>query len=128
MDYEGTHKLWLEPGTPVKTGPIAATLDGDVLTWRWEMGEKVYEGMLDMAAARWRDGFHQQDVASIDASGPTFGARFAAAYAYGPPEAPWAWRIRVCDRPSGELVVQMDNITPWGEHAPAVEWVLAKKG
>jgi len=33
----------------------------------------------------------------------------------------WGWRIALCHRaPTGELVLQMTNIAPWGEEARAV--------
>jgi hypothetical protein len=35
----------------------------------------------------------------------------------------WAWRISLSQRPGGELVLQMTNITPWGERGRAVRMV-----
>lgn len=50
-------------------------------------------------------------------------------FAYPAPEGPdWGWRIAVCERPSGELVLQMTNVTPWGEEARAVRMVFRRDG
>jgi len=36
---------------------------------------------------------------------------------------PWGWRVAVAHRPSGELVLQMTNIKPWGEDGRAVRMI-----
>ncbi len=127
MEYAGRHQLWLEPGQDAETGDVTATLVDDVLTWRWTRGEKIHQGALHLDGSRWHDTFHQPVPAALEPQ-PAFGARFAGGYRYGPDDQPWAWMIRVCDRPTGALVVQMTNITPWGETAPAVEFVLDVAG
>ena len=39
----------------------------------------------------------------------------------------WGWRINLCFRePTGELVLQMTNIAPWGEEARAVRMVCKR--
>jgi len=124
MAYRGRHQLWLAPGTEAREGDVEATLEDDVLRWRWTLGDDTHEGELHLDGTRWRDTFHQAEARSLDPE-RTFGARFAGSYAYGPDEDPWGWRIVVAERPSGELIVQMFNLTPWGGGARAVQWVLA---
>ena len=51
----------------------------------------------------------------------------AAVLSAGAGEGPdWGWRTSVAQRPSGELVLQMTNIAPWGERARAVRMVFAR--
>jgi hypothetical protein len=35
----------------------------------------------------------------------------------------WGWRVHVSVRPTGELVLQMTNVCPWGEDGRAVRMV-----
>ena len=44
------------------------------------------------------------------------------------PQAEWRWRIGLSVRePSGELVLQMTNVAPWGEETRAVRMICTRR-
>jgi hypothetical protein len=123
MKYAGKHELWMRPDTPALEGDVRASLDDNVLSWTWTLDDDKHEGRLHLDGSSWQDSFHQSEAAPLQAA-PAHGARFGFSCQYGPPDSPWTWLIAVCERPEGQLVVQMTNITPWGERQLAVQWIM----
>jgi hypothetical protein len=127
--WSGTGELWLDPlGDQASTSPCTFALDGPVLRYTWSHEGAAHRGSitLEEGGALFTDTFHQPD--------PTRGALlprapgiFQLRYAYGP-DADWGWRIALSLRaPTGELVLQMTNIAPWGEEVRAVRMVCQRE-
>jgi hypothetical protein len=72
------------------------------------------------------DTFHAAETMAFE-PWPVPGALLSliGSYAVGGGPA-WGWRIVVGLRPSGELVLQMTNVTPWGEDGRAVRMVFSR--
>lgn len=128
--WTGEGELWLDPtGYEAFRHPCTLTVDGRTLTYRWTWKDEWKEGRFVIesdGSARWIDNWHQTTEVRCrpEADGT---ALVNVRYAYPAPEGPdWGWRIGVCERPSGELVLQMTNVTPWGEEARAVRMVFRR--
>ena len=123
QQWRGQSKLWLEPGAPVRESEATAHVKGGTLYYTWSFEGKAQQGVLkpdEEGSARWRDTWHQPADTECTAL-PAFGARLCAVCSYPAPPGPdWHWRIGLAERPDGALVLQMTNITCWGEEAPAV--------
>lgn len=123
MDWH--QQLWLGPDADAPTSEVTATITDGTLRYVWRYKGAEQQGVLTPAAdgARWQDSWHQGS--EVEARNvPAFGALVCVVDDYGPSDEPWHWRIGVCQRPDGTLVVQMTNITPWGEEARAVQMEL----
>ncbi len=99
------------------------------LRYTWAHEGKAHEGKLALRSggADFTDTFHSASAMACRAAPSTW----ALVDVLGTYEAgggpPWGWRITVSQRPhSGELVLQMTNITPWGEDGRAVRMVAAR--
>lgn len=118
--WTGKCELWEDPlGDVVQLSDCAIEVDGDELRYEWSYKGTPHKGRLKLTdgGAEFSDSWHQQEPVSGKAV-PGNGALVAVQYNY---MEVWGWRIAVCLRePTGELVVQMTNITPWGEEARAV--------
>jgi hypothetical protein len=79
-------------------------------------------------APSFSDTFHQDgDVACTPLE--THPAEVALTYEYDPGVGPpWGWRVLVSVRPTGQLVLQMQNIAPWGEEARAARMIFERSG
>lgn len=128
--YTGTNRLWLNTDAPPEESASTAELADGELTYTWSFRGKESRGVLSFGDGRahWVDSFHQATGIELEAV-PSFGALFAGAYAYpaGDGSPDWSWRIVLSRRPSGELVLQMTNLPPWGEQDRAVELVLTRE-
>jgi hypothetical protein len=127
--WTGRSELWLDPlGDAALISDCAITvLEGSIeYTWSHEGAAQRGTIALTPRGARFTDTFHaavpMDCAARPDAWGlvDVFGTYGAGD---GPP---WGWRIQVSLRPSDELVVQMTNVTPWGEEGRAVRMVGAR--
>ena len=75
--------------------------------------------------ADFTDTWHQPSVMPCSHV-PGAGGIFQVRGSYGP-DAEWGWRIGLGLRaPTGELVLQMTNVAPWGEEARAVRMVCTR--
>jgi len=75
----------------------------------------------------WTDSWHQSKLVEC-AELPKAWGLFALHYTYAAGEGPdWGWRTIFSQRPTGELVLQMTNLTPWGEEARAVRMIFTPK-
>lgn len=121
--WEGTSELWEDPlGDVVKKSDCTLAVKQGEVEYTWSYEGKAHEGKLTFGAdgTTFTDSWHQQE--SI-AARPVDNPRSIATVEYTYMET-WGWRINLCHRdPTGELVLQMTNIAPWGEEARAVRMV-----
>ena len=121
--WEGTSELWEDPlGDVVQKSDCTMAVDGGELRYTWSYKGKAHEGKLTLGegGASFTDSWHQQEPMACE---PVTNPRSIATVQYTYMET-WGWRINLCHRePTGELVLQMTNIAPWGEEARAVRMV-----
>jgi len=121
-EWAGRAELWLDPlGDDVTRSECTASIAANVLRYTWSHDGTLQEGRVEVGAsgAEFVDSWHQPEPMAcrnvVDAAG-----LFQVQGAYGP-DRDWGWRIALtCREPTGELVLQMTNIAPWGEEARAV--------
>lgn len=126
-EWAGQAELWLDPlGDDVTRSECTASIAGDVLRYTWRHDGVDQEGRVELGAggAEFVDSWHQPEPMACrhvaDAAG-----LFQVQGTYGP-GGDWGWRIGLSLRaPTGELVLQMTNIAPWGEEARAVRMTFA---
>lgn len=124
--WAGSNELWLDPAgneALVSVGTIEVEKDAVHYTWVYE-GQKK-EGRIEIGAdfVSWTDTWHQPTGMKCHDL-PIPGAILSVMGRYPAPPGPdWGWRLLLARRPSGELVLQMTNITPWGEEGRAVRLV-----
>jgi hypothetical protein len=126
--WTGNAELWLDPlgDTPARSA-CTVTVDRDGWTYTWSHEGTPHHGSVRLreGGADFTDTFHQPEPMACRA---VAGARGLSQVegAYGP-DAEWGWRIGLCLRaPTGELVLQMTNVAPWGEEARAVRMVCKR--
>ena len=137
-DWNGTYRLWFEPG-PLRTeGPTRGTgravLGGRfvALDYEWTDLDGPQQGSMLLGRTdegtwqlAWVDTWHTGHLIMFctgqsDADDGAGGSAEVLT-SYGPPEEPWGWRTRI-DLPSpGELVITAWNILPGGVEAKATE-------
>jgi len=127
--WEGTAELWLDPlGDDVARSDCTISVDGHVVRYTWSHDDEAHEGSITLSdeGAEFTDTWHQQQPLTClrvaDAAG-----LFEVLGQYGP-ESDWGWRMGLSLRtPTGELVLQMTNIAPWGEEARAVRMICSRQ-
>lgn len=129
-EWVGTGELWLDPlGNEAIRHECTLSVAAGSVRYTWVYEGKPQEGTITLRdrGATWCDSWHQGKPAECADVAGAWGL-FALQYAYSAPGSPdWGWRIALAQRPSGELVLQMTNITPWGEEARAVRMVFTRK-
>lgn len=125
--WEGTSELWLDPlGNEVTESEATLRVEPEQIVYSWIHKGTLHEGkfMLNESDISWVDSFHQPEVISCELVKGQPGV-FTIKYAYKVVSGPdWHWRINLSQRPDDTLVLQMTNITPWGEEARAVRMIL----
>jgi hypothetical protein len=128
--WSGPAELWLDPaGYDVERSDARLRVEADGIEYEWAWRGAAQRGVFAVTpdGLTWRDSWHQGDVVSLRPEGDTL-AIFAVEYAYPAGDGPdWHWRMRLSQRPDGELVLQMTNVPPWGEEARAVRMVLQRE-
>ncbi len=127
--WKGTNELWLDPlGDEALRSEGTIRIEANVVRYTWSHEGKAHEGSFTLRAddADFVDTWHQAEPMKcrrlVGAPG-----LFQVQGAYGP-EKDWGWRTALCLRaPDGELVLQMTNVTPWGEEVRAVR-MICKRG
>lgn len=127
--WTGTAELWLDPlGDDVVRSDCTISVDTDAVRYTWSHEGEAHEGSVTLSDddAEFTDSFHQPQPMMcrrlLDAGG-----LFQVQGEYGP-ESDWRWRIGSSLRtPTGELVLQMTNIAPWGEEARAVRMICSRE-
>lgn len=121
--WAGRGELWLDAeGNQAELCDCRLELGPEGLEYHWSYEGKPHTGKLVLRAggADFTDTFHAPTTMSFVAR-PEAWALLDLLGTYSGGEGPdWGWRILLSLRPSGELVLQMTNIAPWGEEGRAV--------
>lgn len=140
-EWEGTFKLWFEPGDPVceskQTGSIRSVLGGRFLLHEYETemngepisGIAIYGHHLDGGTweAAWGESFGT-GTQLMHCTGPAAGGfNVLGSYGDGRGGPDWGWRTEIEQPDADTLVIVMTNISPNGEEAKAVETRYARK-
>jgi len=123
--WTGRAELWLDPaGDRADWSDCALEIGPDGVRYTWSHQGKPHAGRLAprSGGADFTDTFHAAEPMDCAAL-PGSRALLEVAGRYGPPGEEWGWRIALCRRPDGTLVLQMTNVTPWGEEGRAVRMV-----
>ena len=130
--WVGRNELWLDPlGDVPNASDARLRIEDGAIVYTWSHEGKVHEGRLVLRpdGADFVDTFHSSTAMKMVAND---GAR-ALVDVRGTYYETWGWRITLCQRPSddstptpGALVLQMTNITPWGEEVRAVRMICAR--
>jgi hypothetical protein len=127
--WTGSGELWLDPeGNQADRCDCAMHFDADALHYTWSYEGQAKEGSFTFedGGASWVDSWHQTKPAKCVDVKDDWGL-FTVAHTYGdPPGPPWGWRSKFSERPDGSLVLQMTNITPWGEDGRAVRMIFTR--
>jgi hypothetical protein len=120
--WTGTAELWLDPlGNEAALSSCTISIAKNTVRYEWSHEGRQHLGSiaLDDDAADFTDSWHQPESLRCRRL-PDAGGLFQVEGTYGP-DSDWRWRIALSLRtPSDELVLQMTNITPWGEEGRAV--------
>lgn len=121
----GSAELWLDPhGNEAQLSKCAIAVDGETVSYTWTYEGTPQSGRIVLGAddAQFSDTWHQPEPMACRRL-PGAPGLFQVQGAYGP-DGDWGWRIGLFQRPtSNELVLQMTNVTSWGEEARAVRMV-----
>ena len=123
--FTGQKQLYLEPGADAIVCDAEFDVSAEAIKYRWSYKDKPQEGSISLTGegASYHDTWHQSTPAtatSVDVGG----ALVAVSLRYAEEgDTAWVWRIVLSQRPSGEVVLQMFNKTPWGEDGLAVNIV-----
>jgi hypothetical protein len=127
--WKGAAELWLDPlGDRASRSECTMEVDSGGVRYTWSHEGAAHEGSITLSerGADFQDSWHQKQpmaCARVKANG----ALFQVQGSYGP-DGDWGWRIGLSLRaPTGELVLQMTNITSWGEEARAVRMICARE-
>jgi hypothetical protein len=127
--WTGNSELWLDPlGDQAIRSDCTIAIDGGVVRYTWSHEDKGHEGSITLRdyGADFADSWHQPEplkcLRVLDGQG-----LFQVEGRYGP-EQDWRWRIGLSLRASsGELVLQMTNVTSWGEEVRAVRMICKRR-
>lgn len=126
--WKGKGELWLDPeGNSAEIYDCALIIENDAINYSWQYEEETKNGQFtfDETGAIWVDSWHQQIAVKCSYVPEAWGI-FTVSNEYEVPDNPnWRWRSKLSERPDGVLVLQMTNITPWGEEARAVRMVFS---
>ncbi|TDO98016.1 hypothetical protein [Marinomonas balearica] len=125
----GNGELWLDPeGNNADTYPCELMIKADSIhyVWTFEGEKKQGSFVFNDSGAVWVDSWHQQESVQCLNVPQAWGV-FTLSYEYEVPNNPnWGWQSKLSERPDGTLVLQMTNITPWGEDGRAVRMVFTR--
>ncbi|MEH6452866.1 MAG: hypothetical protein V7782_07470 [Psychromonas sp.] len=95
-------------------------------TWFYENEKRTGCFTINKNGAIWIDSWHQPKSMLCLNVPDTLGL-FTVKNSYDVPSSPsWGWQSKLSERPDGKLVLQMTNITPWGEDGRAVRMVFTR--
>jgi len=135
-EWSGNNRLWLDPDAPAQesaaTASVSLEADGKFATVRytWFADKQPCEGMIVVRLATsatpidlvWIDSWHMGHEFMTLRAEPHEDVIVSAKGTYPAPPGPdWGWRIALLTSDDGEFRIEMDNITPDGEEADAVE-------
>jgi len=124
-EWVGHAELWLDPmGNETIHSECTLRIDGDAVRYAWSHEGKPQTGKLALRAggAEFVDTWHSPTaMPCVAAPDPWSLVDVLGRYSAGGED--WGWRITLAHRPTGELVLQMTNVTPWGEEGRAVRMI-----
>jgi len=127
----GTAELWLDPlGDEVARSDCTIAVDDDVVSYTWRHESTAHEGSISMrsdgSGGDFVDSWHQPEpMACLHVPGTTALMEMRGRYGEA---LEWGWRIGLSLRtPTGELILQMTNVAPWGEEARAVRMTCTRQ-
>jgi hypothetical protein len=128
--WKGKGELWLDPeGNSAEHYDSKLKIESDSISYSWIYEGDVKEGIFTFNAkgALWVDSWHQENPVQCFNVPKAWGI-FTVSHEYDVPDNPkWGWRSQLSERPDGSLVLQMTNITPWGEEGRAVRMVFTRE-
>lgn len=128
--WMGKGELWLDPlGNRAEYFDCDLNIGNEAIkyTWLYENETKSGSFTFNETGATWVDSWHQQNLVHCLYVPNAWGI-FTVSHEYEVPESKnWGWRSKLSERPDGSLVLQMTNITPWGEEGRAVRMVFNRK-
>lgn len=127
--WTGQGELWLDPeGNKADVYECQLQFKANVVSYDWTYKGDAQKGSftLNESGATWTDSWHQpQAVNCINV--PDAWGLFTVQNTYEVPSSPvWGWRSKLSERPGDTLVLQMTNITPWGEEGRAVRMIFSR--
>ena len=127
--WEGAAELWVDPlGDEVQRSDCTMAIDAGVVRYSWRYKGEAQQGSLTINddGADFVDSWHQPTPLKCPAVAHARGL-LSVEGSYGP-GGDWGWRIGLVLRtPTGQLVLQMTNVAPWGEEARAVRMICNPK-
>jgi hypothetical protein len=134
-NWQGSYKLWLRPGTPVRTSAIRANIQpaaGDdyyLMTYSWKTDGEHQEGVFlfggreQSATATWGDSWHvAPEPMHCEGELQDGGEKLVLNGSYSAGTGPdWGWRTEFTRRGNNTLLMEAYNITPDGEEGLAVK-------
>jgi hypothetical protein len=127
--WEGEGELWLDPkGNEVELAPATIAIEDGAVRYTWSYRGEAQAGSLTLreGGADFTDTWHSPKVMAFEYVTDSWAiVEAVGTYAAGD-GPPWGWRIALSLRPTGELILQMTNITPWGEDGRAVRMVCRR--
>lgn len=134
--WSGSSRLWVSPGEPARDSETTAAIElvgnGAFATIRytWAEGGRGQDGLIiarlaaepDATDLVWLDSWHMGDKLMLCRRESVSEGRIAVRGSYAAPPGPdWGWRIVLESGSADRFRILMDNITPDGQEAPAVE-------
>ncbi len=128
--WTGNGELWLDPeGNNSDQYDCELFIESEAISYTWSYENKTQKGgfTFNEIGAIWVDSWHQEKSVQCLNVPKALGV-FTVSHAYDVPDNPsWGWQSKLSERPDGSLVLQMTNITPWGEEGRAVRMILTCK-
>jgi len=130
--WSGKGELWLDPeSNNAELFSCDLQIEPYNLFYNWQYENETKKGSFKFSdvGGVWVDSWHQPESANCVYI-PGVRGLFTVEHSYTVPSSPdWAWRSKLSERPDGDLVLQMTNLTPWGEEGRAVRMIFktAKK-
>jgi hypothetical protein len=127
--WNGQAELWLDPaGDQAQRCACTLRVDGDAVSYTWSHEGKPHNGRLslDHGGADFTDSWHSPAPMRCTAA-PAHSCLVDVLGTYAAGVEDWGWRITLSLRPTGELVLQMFNVPPWGEEGRAVRMVCRRQ-
>lgn len=129
--WAGQGELWLDQlHNEVELCDCTIEVTADELRYAWSYQGAPHQGRITVrdGGSDFVDSWHAADGFACTPIPDAWGllaVRCTYAAGDGPP---WGWEITVSLRPGGdELVVQMTNVSPWGEHGRAVRMIARRR-
>ena len=128
--WTGNGELWLDPeGNNADQYNCNLNIEAGAIYYSWVYENETKNGSFTFneSGAIWQDSWHQKDATQCSNLPDALGI-FTIHHTYAVPDTPsWGWQSKLSERPDGSLVLQMTNITPWGEDGRAVRMVFTRK-